>query len=668
MPDLLDAAALFEEHAFENALPIPDVIDTARHSNITIQVRQFDQFLGLYDDGGNPLDTTVWGYMAGNLGGYPGPTIVAYRDQPVTIRWQNQLPVSGHLLPIDTTVHLAHPTSRPLEAGFVPIVTHLHGGHNLSAFDGTPDQWFTQNRSGPGGTGPRETGADFVSSMTRYMNDQQSATLWYHDHALGITRLNVYAGLAGFYVLQDPERLSLQQQGVLPGGAYDIGMAIQDRAFTADGQLYYPAYKDDPLPGTDETVGDMVPQAFYDHFGEGAPSIVPEFFGDTILVNGMAWPNLDVAAGSHEFRILNGSDSRFYVLTASDANVAIYLVGTDTGLLPHALTISDGDGVQEEGEFILLAPGDRVELVFDFSNLSTGDTVRLLNSGPLFEPFKGVTADGLLMGGAEAATPDDPVGNIMQFTVTGSITPFHAQLFQGDSPAPLASSFVNIARDVDANGIADAATNVRNLGLFEAFEQFGRVTPMLGKAEAGTVTSDDEDVAADFGPLSYDAPTTERPLLGSTEQWNIFNFTADTHPVHLHLVQYQVVEKHEIFFQDEDEDGTPDDTTGDGLISYGVGSTLDYSIADIWIGDLIPLRPEETGWQDTVSVDPGTMMSIVATFDLPGEYVWHCHILSHEDNEMMRPFFVEAAVEQLSSTVRMGREDWHPDKHGDYFM
>lgn len=668
MPELLDATVLFQEHAFENALPIPDVIDTARRSSITIQVREFEQFLGLYDDDGNPLNTTVWGYMAGSLGGYPGPTIVAYRDQPVTIRWQNQLPVDGHLFPVDTTVHLAHPTSRPLSAGFVPIVTHLHGGHNLSAFDGTPDQWFTQNRSGPGGTGPRETGPNFISSTTQYLNDQQSATLWYHDHALGITRLNVYAGLAGFYVLQDSERLALQQQGVLPSGAYDIGMAIQDRAFTSDGQLYYPAYKNDPLPGTNETVGDLVPQGFYDHFGESAPSIVPEFFGDTILVNGMAWPNLDVAAGSHEFRILNGSDSRFYILTASDPDVAIYLVGTDSGLLPHAIVVSDGDGVQEDGEFVLLAPGDRVELVFDFSNLSAGDTVTLLNSGPLFEPFKGVTADGQLMGGAEAATPDDPVGNIMQFTVMSSITPFHAQLFQGGSAVSLAASFVNITTDLDGNGIADAASNVRDLGLFEGLEQFGRVTPMLGKAEAGTITAHDEDVGADFGPLSYDAPITERPLLGSTEQWNIFNFTADTHPVHLHLVQYQAVEKHEIFFQDEDENGIPDDTTGDGLISYGVGSTSDYSTADIWIGDLIPLRPEETGWQDTVAVDPGTMMSIVATFDLPGEYVWHCHILSHEDNEMMRPFFVETPIEQVVSSLRIDREDWLPTRHGDYFM
>lgn len=669
MTDLLDVQALFDAHAFANALPIPDVIDTAKRSNITIQVREFDQFLGLYDDAGNPLDTTVWGYMSGNLGGYPGPTIVAYREQPITIRWQNQLPVDGHLLPIDTTVHLAQPLSRPLHAGFVPIVTHLHGGHNLAAFDGTPEQWFTQSKSGPGGKGPREVGADFVSSTAQYLNDQHSATLWYHDHALGITRLNVYAGLAGFYVLQDNERSELVKDGVLPGNPYDIGMAIQDRAFTADGQLYYPAFKNDPLPGTDETVGDVVPQAFYDAFGERVPSIVPEFFGDTILVNGMAWPNFDVAAGSYEFRILNGSDSRFYVLTANDPNVAIYLVGTDSGLLPHAITISDGDGLQEAGEFILLAPGDRVELVFDFSKLSAGETVKLLNSGPLFEPFKGVTADGHLLGGAEAATPEDPVGNIMQFTVTASIPAFHAQLFAGDSPVPLAVSFINLAADLDHDGIADAASNVRNLGLFEGLEQFGRVTPMLGKAEAGTITASDEDTGADFGPLSYDAVVTEKPLLASTEQWNVFNFTADSHPIHLHLVQYQVVEKHEVFFQDVNGDGIPDDTTGDGLISYGDGSSPDYSAADIWIGDLIALRPEETGWQDTVEVDPGTMMSIVATFDLPGLYVWHCHILSHEDNEMMRPFMVEqgSSAEFVAQDFAAVHEGWRPTAHDDWF-
>ncbi|RVQ67102.1 hypothetical protein EKN06_09280 [Croceicoccus ponticola] len=517
------------------------------------------------------------------------------------------------------------------------------GGHTASAFDGLPEQWFTQSKSGPGGKGPREVGPDFVSSTAEYPNDQQAATLWYHDHALGITRLNVYAGLAGFYLLKDDERLELEDRGVLPSGSYDLGMAIQDRAFTADGQLYYPAYKNDPLNGADQTVADVVPQAFFDTYGEDAPSIVPEFFGDTILVNGMVWPNLNVTAGSYEFRILNGSDSRFYVLTASNPAVAIYLVGTDGGLLPHAVTISDGDGEQETGEFVLVAPGDRVELVFDFSRLSAGDTVKLLNSGPLFEPFKGVAADGQLLGDAEAATADDPVGNIMQFTVTSGVT-FHAELFDGADAVLLAANFSRLAADENGDGVADAASNIRNLGLFEGADQFGRVTPMLGKAEPGTITTSDEDATADFGPLSYNAEATERPLLGSTEQWNIFNFTADTHPVHLHLAQYQVVEKREIFFLDEDENGVPDDTTGDGNISYGVGSSPDYAAADIWIGDLMALRPEETGWQDTVHVDPNTMMSLVATFDLPGEYVWHCHILSHEDNEMMRPLIVDNLV------------------------
>jgi spore coat protein A, manganese oxidase len=301
-------------------------------------VRQFEQFLGVYDDQGNPLETTVWGYMAGKLGGYPGPTIIAYQDSPVTVRWQNKLPVDGHLLPIDPSVHLAEPRSRTLGEGFVPIVSHLHGGHNRSAHDGLPEQWFTQSKGGSGTTGPREIGPDFVTSTMEYLNDQQAATLWYHDHALGITRLNVYAGLAGFYVLQDQERLQLVAKSVLPTGAYDIGTAIQDRAFTEDGQLYYPAFKNDPLPGTDgdETVGDVVGDEFYEQMGDDAPSIVLEFFGDVIVVNGMAWPNLDVAAGDYEFRLLNGSDSRFYVLKA-DPWVGVHLVGTDGGLLPEAV-------------------------------------------------------------------------------------------------------------------------------------------------------------------------------------------------------------------------------------------------------------------------------------------------------------------------------------------
>jgi len=184
------------------------------------------------------------------------------------------------------------------------------------------------------------------------------------------------------------------------------------------------------------------------------------------------------------------------------------------------------------------------------------------------------------------------------------------------------------------------------LGLFEGVDDYDRVTPMLGKAEAGSIITDKLSTSGDFGPLMWDAPTSETPLLNSTEQWDIFNFTADSHPIHLHLTQFQVVEKRHIDFLDRNDDGIPDDTNGDGTISYGYlaqGATVNddgFKFADIWIGDKVALRPEETGWQDTVEVDPNQMMAIVATFDKAGDYVWHCHILSHEDNEMMRPFTV----------------------------
>jgi spore coat protein A len=367
----------------------------------------------------------------------------------------------------------------------------------------------------------------------------------------------------------------------------------------------------------------------------------------------MAWPNLNVAAGDYEFRLLNGSDSRFYVLKVSDPNVAVHLVGTDGGLLPHAVTISDGDGIQESNEFLVLTPGDRVELVFDFSKLHDGDTVNLLNIGPKFDPFGGISADGSLSGGTEPAGANDPVGNIMQFAVDTAIKPFDAKVQDG---TVLVKDFVDLTQDANHDDVADLATNVRKVGLFEGVDQYDRVTPTLGKAEAGTIITDKMSAAGDFGPLAWDAPTTEKPLLGSTEQWDIFNFTADSHPIHLHLTQYQVLEKEHIDFLDNDDNGIPDDTNGDGVITYGTispKSPLDYSVADIWIGDKVPLRPEETGRQDTVEVDPHQVMSIVATFDKPGDYVWHCHILSHEDNEMMRPYTV-VSDDQIVAAAPLG--------------
>ena len=243
---------------------------------------------------------------------------------------------------------------------------------------------------------------------------------------------------------------------------------------------------------------------------------------------------------------------------------------------------------------------------------------------------------GHLLGDARAATADQGVGHVMQFKVDGRLKPFDASVQDG---SVLAAGYLDLARDENQDGVAGAASAVRKLGLFEGSDAYGRVMPMLGTADAGQVHSGMDTPDGDFGPLAYDAPVTETPALGSTENWQVFNFTADSHPVHLHLVQFQAVEKRQILFRDEDGNGLPDDTNQDGLISHGQGDA-DFGQADIWIGERIALRPEETGWQDTLAVNPGEMLSIVATFDRPGEYVWHCHILSHEDNEMMRPFEV----------------------------
>jgi spore coat protein A len=503
---------------------------------------------------------------------------------------------------------------------------HLHGGHTASGSDGLPDAWFVQNNA--------ETGPGFTDKVYTYANDQDAATLWYHDHALGVTRLNVYAGLAGFYLLRDATENALVEAGVLPGGPYEIEMAIQDRAFTSDGKLYYPAFADDPIPGTSDTVADSLPPDYEDRGGT-FPSIMPEFFGDFILVNGMAWPKLDVAPGDYRFRMLNGSDSRFYVLKPDDPNVKVTLVGTDGGLLPQAIAVIDGidagnDGLPDAGEQIVLAPGDRLDLVFDFGQVA-GEAVTLLNVGPAFEPFKGLTTDGSLAGGAAAATTDDSVGQIMRFNVAEGPSIDNATVDDGTVLNP------------DFHPLSEASANViRKLGVFESSDEFGRVEGHLGVAEDTTDINGDP---VPFGPLMWEDPITETPQLGATEIWEFYNFTEDAHPVHVHQVQFQVLGKQQISFTDDldnatsedGEDGLPDDINHDGRITIGPeGSDNDV----FTFGDVSPPSPEESGAQDTVFVAPGEVLRVIAQFDIRGEFVWHCHILSHEDHEMMRPYEV----------------------------
>jgi spore coat protein A, manganese oxidase len=563
-PKLLDPTWTFQTR-FTNELPLPERIDANQPwATYTLQMGETEQRLGLVDKKGEHLITTVWGYgQPGETPTYPGPTILAYENTPIYFKWENNLPLNGHLLPVDTTIHLA-----VAPVGEVPTVTHLHEGHSPSGSDGLPEAWFTQT----GLTGP-----DFQNAIYTYPNDQEAATLWYHDHALGFTRLNVYAGLAGFYLLQDDNSQNLitvdpvTKQSLLPGGSYSMEMAIQDRAFTADGQLYYPAYKNDPLPGTQhDTVKDVVPKEFYKENGNDAPSVVPEFFGDHILVNGMAWPKLDVDPAEYRFQLLDGSDSRFYVLQVDNPEVKVTLVGTDAGLLEKAITVIDGvdafgDGRPDAGEQIVLAPGDRLDLVFNFQSVP-GESVTLTNIGPAYEPFKGLTADGHLAGGATAATADDPVGQIIRFNVADT-EPIDNATFDNGT---ILNNFVVLS---EAN-----AANVRALGIFEGTDEFGRIMGQLGVAEN---TTDINGNPVEFGPLAWDDPITETPQLGTTEVWELYNFTEDAHPIHLHLVHYQVLERQQIAFTDEEDnkgssdepDGIPDDVNHDGQITIGPGGS-----------------------------------------------------------------------------------------------
>ncbi|MBM3553537.1 MAG: hypothetical protein FJX45_17755 [Alphaproteobacteria bacterium] len=576
-----------EQEKFKYDLPSPPMLDATKGGSFTIQASQIDDFfLGLEDSSGNPLYTKVWSYQWLKDGSpvssasYLGPTIIAEQGAPVQVSWLNNL--TANLLPIDESIHKAD----PMAEGAVPLVTHLHGGHSDAASDGYPEAWFTNNFA--------ETGAAWGTPVYTYDNTQQAATLWYHDHTLGYTPQNVYGGLAGFYLLRDQNYDRLTAAKILPSGQYEVGMAIQDRAFTSDGQLYMPgASLDDPIPGTEDTVGDVLPP---DYNGP-LPTALPEFFGDFNLVNGMAWPNLDVAKGEHLFHFLNGSDSRFYVLRFDDPHVKMTLVGTDGGLLRDAAVISDGvdagrDGEPDAGETLILAPGDRVDVVVDFSNIDAGQAVHLENVGPAYEPFKGLGTAAAEAGVVYADPETDPIGEVMQFSVDGAMTPFHSHLF---------SSTADLTPNVTLNPTYQPmresdAEKVRKLGLYESEDQYGRILPQLGTAE-NTVDINGNPVKA--GALMWDAPTTEAPMLGSTEEWQIFNYTEDAHPIHVHQVQYEVLGRYMI---------SPVDTNGDGFLND--------------LGEPLPLRPEDGGRQDTVWVGPGEALKIIQKFDLPGDYVW----------------------------------------------
>ncbi len=621
---------------FVRPLVIPPAMPIAQAGALAdyyeIAVRQFDQQILPA-----PLPpTTVWSY--GSVARpetfhYPAFTIEATANRPVRATWMNGLVdrrgrYLPHLLPVDQTLHWANPPGgvagrdgRGVESkaytGPVPMVAHLHGGHTADDSDGFPEAWYLPAAVDiPAGHATEGTWYSFFrnkfaqrsgvewapgTATFEYTNDQNATTLWYHDHTLGMTRLNVYAGPAGFYLLRGgPGDLP---PGALPGPApaagdaagtsyYEIPIAIQDRSFNANGSLFYPdnrAFFEGLKTGHLQIP--FMPEAACAGSSDVPPIWNPEFFGNTIVVNGAAWPFLDVEQRRYRFRFLNGCNSRFLILRHDRAGLGFWQAGGDGGFLPTPVPL----------DRLLLAPAERADVIVDFTNVPVGSEVTLLNLGP-DEPFGGGVP------GVDFE-PSDPAstGLVMQFRVRAAesidvSTPPQDLALPARAPLPPAGSTRRLSLNESESATVRVVEHRKAIRLAcddpEAFA-FGPTAALLG-----TVGGEDEPM-----PMMWMDAVTENPAQGQTEVWEIHNHTEDAHPIHVHQVMFEVV-------------GRASMTTGD------------ERAAESW----------EAGPKDTVVAYPGEITRIKATFDLAGLYVWHCHILEHEDNEMMRPYEVTPAT------------------------
>jgi spore coat protein A, manganese oxidase len=438
----------------------------------------------------------------------PGPTFETRTGEPLLVEWVNALP-SAHFLPIDHTIHGAEP-DKPA----VRTVVHLHGAKTGPESDGYPEDWVVPGKS--------------LTSF--YPNEQDAAMLWYHDHTLGINRLNFYAGLFGTFFIRD----SVEDALNLPKGKYELPLILYDRLFTREGQLLYPVSPDPQSPW------------------------IPELMGNAILVNGKLFPFLEVEPRRYRLRLLNASNSRIYHLSLVESaeadklsvtDLTFHQIGTDQGLLPAPVPLTD----------LEISPGERADLILDFSEHR----------------------------GAELVLKNDAVG-ILQFRVSQVRVSDTSSLPAALRPVPKIPE--------------SQALQTRLLTLNEYINKAGNPVMLLLNAS------------------HWNAPITEKPVLGSTEIWNLINPTNDTHPIHLHLVRFQILDRQ----------------TYEPWL-YQTKGQLHF------LGSPEAPEPNEAGWKDTVQAHSRMVTRIIVPFTgYTGRYVWHCHILEHEDNEMMRPFEVVA--------------------------
>ena len=744
-------------------LVIPPVMNNdGQADSYDIAVRQFRQQIlpgGIWNSLNARSDafppTPVWSYGPsadsadivapdpGSQFNYPAYTIETVSGAPVSVRWINDL-VDGdgnylpHLLPVDQTLHWANPpmdcrTGGPRTdcsgknpepyTGPVPIVTHVHGAHVDAHSDGYPEAWWLpaandipESYASSGnlfddssGTNSGTLGyADYF-----YRQDQPATTLWYHDHALGMTRLNVYAGPAGFWLIRGgaydavidgktggpatlPGPAPTEGQSVLDLNLPDspqrqaireIPIVIQDRSFNEDGSLFYPDNRaffeflnvegtagtpQEQFPGLPELRIDFVDDvAAEDQTSDIAPIWNPEAFFNVMVVNGVSWPSLEVAPARYRFRLLNGCNSRFLNLALvypdpkgprknknkprQNIELPFIQVGAEQGFLPQAVEVLTGfatrlpgDGTKPKNakskgkglkrvpashpqQALLMTLAERADVIVDFGGLPDGAVVTLVNTAP-DAPFGGFP---------DAPADPDTTGQVMQFVVNSQLLqPSDAETTSGYRLQPVAegaltgavaatrqlslnegeSEMVCVEEDEDGNYVQVVGSSPHE-GCTHESEPFAPKEALLGVVDEDgeglglkwtdtTGVSFPVEVTMADGVTARTVHVTENPTVGDIEAWEIYNFTEDAHPIHLHLVRFEVIERRAI----------------GAVSSPGQG-----------------VQPWETGFKDTFIAYPGEITVVKAQFGIPGLYVWHCHIVEHEDNEMMRPYVVSPA-------------------------
>jgi spore coat protein A len=481
--------------------------------------------------------TPLWAYDDGSgLGGQAGSfgmAVVGRSGTPLDVSFKNNLPSTyPDWIPVDTRL-----TPKGNE---VRLMTHLHGGFVAAASDGNPAVT-------PDGFGHGDI------QTVHYTNQQPqmpAGMLWFHDHGLGATRLNVFAGLAAAYILYDEfDTGAADNANGLPSGPYEIPLVVQDRQFNADGTFLYP---------TSDISG---------------VTWIGEYFGDVMLVNGKVWPFLEVEPRLYRFRILNGCNAR--ILNLDIGGARMWQIGAEGGMWDQPVPVTE----------LVLAPAERADVLVDFSQIRAR-TTHMKNSKPP----------------SPVSNPAPPLAAVMQIRV-GKTTPV---------PPSIPTTLIG-----------------------------GRKADLHGPVTTRYITLNEIDVDEPTWFLNLngvhfeDGPVTETPQVGTVEDWVYVNMTGDTHPMHTHLVTFQVVGRtpFDVAAYEEKYEGP-----------NGVPGGIDPT--PFATGPMQPPDPSERGFKDTVKANPGYFTTIRAKYDLPAgvttpqTYVHHCHIVEHEDNDMMRPFEV----------------------------